>query len=214
MSFVYTPAIPQLTDIPSQSAPLFAANYSYLQSWGNKDHNFSSNTANATDGYHKVIHNINQAGTYGDNTPAPIVGIGQLYTKTIAGSQQLFYHQGTGATANNEAALSVAPVRAAVLFDGTGAILNAGNAKFNVTSVTKTGFPTYIVNFTLALPSNFYFWQMTGFDNSGNPVIAAPRKSGTYGTFITTTSIEVQFLNQNGTNITGLTAGSVIIFGG
>lgn len=60
MSFVYTPGIPLGTDIPAQSAPLFLANFSYLNTMLNRDHFMTRNTANSNDGIHRQVTLRNQ----------------------------------------------------------------------------------------------------------------------------------------------------------
>ena len=75
-------------ELISVSQPLITGNFTYLHESYGKDHNFTS-TSNPSvlngDGYHKVIHFINQGGD-----PAPNTG-GQLYTKTAGAFTQLFY---------------------------------------------------------------------------------------------------------------------------
>lgn len=90
MPSIYTSNVPQATQTIAASQPIIQANFGYLSDFGNKDHNFSADSSNATDGYHKDIHIIPQA------TPAAIVGIMQLYSKTVAGDTQLFARTGGG----------------------------------------------------------------------------------------------------------------------
>jgi len=42
-------------------------------------------------GYHNIIHQAPQAAD-----PATVAGVGQIYTKTVSGDQQLFYESGNG----------------------------------------------------------------------------------------------------------------------
>jgi hypothetical protein len=131
-------------------------NFTYLQTDIGTDHNFTTDPNADGDGYHTVIHYVNQSGALGGGTPAPIMGVGQLYTKTITNesgaAEQLFYQQGTDATNATECCLTVVPIRASVSVNPAGAI--QGTA-FNAT-VAHTGTGAYTVTFPNPLPSEFY----------------------------------------------------------
>ncbi len=60
----------------SVSQPSLSANSTYLKSCIEEDHNFTSNDANADDGYHKVIHQVKQL-----VDPGAIAGVNQVYAK-------------------------------------------------------------------------------------------------------------------------------------
>lgn len=62
MAFTYTPGIPAGTDIPAQSASLFAANFSYLPVVLNRDHIITKNSANPGEGTHRQVTLTNQTG--------------------------------------------------------------------------------------------------------------------------------------------------------
>lgn len=79
MAFTYTPGIPAGTDIPAQSAPLFAANYSYLNSMLNHDHFMTQNSANANDGTHRQVTLTNEA------APGFVGGNSALFAQLING---------------------------------------------------------------------------------------------------------------------------------
>lgn len=59
-----------------------------LQTIISGDHQFNASVA-SNDGYHKVIHLINQAGT-----PAATSGFGQVYTKTVGTENEMFFRGG------------------------------------------------------------------------------------------------------------------------
>ena len=84
---------PVTTPAPSQTLALSQApmlnDFQYLKAFGNQDHNFSSDTANSNDGYHKLIHMLPQV-----QPGAAIANTGQLYsnaTQSIGGGVQLWY---------------------------------------------------------------------------------------------------------------------------
>lgn len=210
--------IPQATDQRNVSQGDLRNNFNYLCtpiSGGTGtpgilpvDHQATGdNTVNPADGFHKQVSFLNQT------APASLVNAingqssnGILYES----SGKLSFYDGTihYPLTNN------VPVSAAVIFDGAGNILNAGNAKFNVTTVTVTAVPSYIINFTTPLSSNFYYWQINGFINAGTAITGIPRPSAVYSTYITTNSIEIVFLNPAGTLVSNLVAANIIIFGG
>ncbi|HMG16084.1 MAG TPA: hypothetical protein VK590_11590 [Saprospiraceae bacterium] len=86
-TFAYTRDIPNPPNNPSSDVPNMKINTNSISDLINVDH-ISFGVANG--GYHKVVHLSPQT------TPGTIVGIGQLYSKTISGDQQLFYKPGSG----------------------------------------------------------------------------------------------------------------------
>ena len=80
-------------DVIANSQSILLANSQYLQTSVGIDHNFTNNTATSQDGYHKVIHFVNQGAD-----PAPATNAGELYTKTYAetGEQELFFQTPSG----------------------------------------------------------------------------------------------------------------------
>ena len=189
------------------------------------DHTFNDMAGGTPDtsGWHKVVRWVTQAGAYGDNTPAPITtapGFGQLYTKTatdaggVAG-EHLFYHQGTGGIAKNEAALSLFPVRAAIAFDNTGTAI-AGSTPFNVTGNKATPVSTgiFTIEFDLDAPSAFYIPVITLMPNGSNQLYANVFNDNTYGNGVDATRIKIRITNFTPTVSNGFTACFVTILGG
>lgn len=90
----YTKNEPTASEVIAVSQPILNNNFGYISEMVGKDHNFT-NTSNTSlsnaDGYHKVIHFVNQGGD-----PGVLAGVGQLYTKTIGGDQQLIFESGGG----------------------------------------------------------------------------------------------------------------------
>lgn len=99
---------------------------------------------------------------------------------------------------------------------GTGAV--TPDSSYNVASVNQDADGRFTITYTNQItdPAGSatadYYWTINGFDDSNNPVIGTPRVSGTYSDYVKATSIVVEFRNQNGTRITGLTRASVIIW--
>lgn len=103
-------------------------------------------------GKHKIIHFVTQAGN-----PVAVAGVGQLYTKTITGDQQLFYESG-GGVVSKLSPMPILPV-AAVNFQGRSpangpCVLNYQTNVSNVQRIAK-GF--YRIDFATALPTANYY---------------------------------------------------------
>lgn len=88
MTINYTNNIPNPPNAPSSDVPLLQANTNALSSIVAIDHQGFGATIS---GYHTVIHQSPQSGN-----PGAIASVGQTYTKTVSGDQQLFYESGGG----------------------------------------------------------------------------------------------------------------------
>lgn len=86
--FTYDPNVPAANNAPKDDQPNMQTNTASIAGIIAQDH-IGFLTANG--GYHTIIHQGPQGAD-----PATIVGIGQTYTKTISGDQQLFYRSGNG----------------------------------------------------------------------------------------------------------------------
>lgn len=161
----WSASIPNASASPASFPTQAQTNWSRLQAIITADHLFSTSSS-SDQGYHKIVHWVNQGGDLGDNSPAPSTGVGQLYTKTVtttgisatAGAgEHLCYQRGTNGAALQEASLSACPVRASVNFDSRSsngaATINWG---FNVADVQRTAEGRYTINFTTDLPSTYY----------------------------------------------------------
>jgi len=87
-TYSFDDTIPDAANNPSQDQPLMKINNQSTAALIDVDH-FGFNVANG--GYHDVIHQPPQGAD-----PAPINGVGQTFTKTIGGDQQLFFESGNG----------------------------------------------------------------------------------------------------------------------
>lgn len=87
-NWVYTRDIPFASHNPSSDQPTMQTNTNSIDSLIEEDH-YSFNDNNG--GYHKVIRLPPQVAN-----PASIAGIGQVFTKTITGDEELFYESGLG----------------------------------------------------------------------------------------------------------------------
>lgn len=214
----FNPNTPQASDkIRNFPADVTTNQWPRLQTIIAADHQFNASAA-SNDGYHKIIRFVNQAGAFGDGTPAPISGVSQLYTKTVVGEQHLFLMPGTATNAaTDEQPISPCVARAYVNFDGTGGLGNQTlRSAFNVLTVVKTGTGRYTVNFSIPMPSNAgvaqYCPLITGGRSSG-PNVFGQVTTGAYNTNVTTTGLNIEFYNDNGSHV-DVIVGSVVIFTG
>ena len=182
---------PADNESPSLGPQQIRNNWSRIQAMISSDHNFTTGVS-ADQGWHKIINAVNQTGDLGDNSPAPVAGRGQLYTKTVtttglsstAGAgEHLMYQRGTGGTALQEASLTACPIRASVNFLGK---TSAGdcmiNWGYNVSSVKRlanTG--EYKIEFATNMPSIYYVPTVNAGMISSSNKIRAQFGPGVYG---------------------------------
>jgi hypothetical protein len=180
-----------LTDSPisshtlAQDQPLMEANNKYYAHTLVVDHQIGDATAGLTgnrndgiagEGYHNVIHLNTQA-----MDPAPS-SVGQLYSKTIAGSDELFYESIAGIVSqltgpggqvlNYNGYAQIGPLLFQWGFvNGTHGANNTFNLGDNGTVTFTIPFPNKIVNVTTCMN-----WNSTtaGSISSGSAVNAAP----------------------------------------
>lgn len=138
----FTGGIPAAGHTLATDQPLILDNFTYLNATDAVDHNILNNTASAQNGYHKVIHYVNQGGD-----PGPLT-IGQLYTKTVGANQELFYRAGTSniVTQLTSAVIPVIGTTGTTTLPG-GLIMKWGSTAAVTTGTTiafGTAFPTNI----------------------------------------------------------------------
>lgn len=203
--------MPYQTNIPnaSQSPGLFPSqgneNFTRLKTIIGANHKFNDSAA-ADDGYHQNIKMLPIA------VPSADATVGQAFANTADATGPLTYID----QANNRYQITPClPMRAWVIFDGSGNILNSGNAKFNVTNIIVQGTGIYKINFTTAFPSIYYNWTGNVVTTNGAAgSILTSRSSSSYGEYITTTDIQLRVLNVDGANSGTFQAVTVMFFGG
>lgn len=183
--------VPNASQSPGQFPPQAKANWTRLQAMINGDHQFNNTQpAPNNDGYHKVVHWVNQVGAFGDGTPANIVGTGQLYTKNFNSTQHMFYRSGT---TNVEIPITPVPIWAYVSFIGSSAAIQ-GTA-FNCT-VVRTNSGRYTLTFAPALPSANYVPVIQHMRNTAlvrAGLIGTVVPSTTYSDSVTASTLKIQF---------------------
>ena len=88
----FTAGKPPANEVLAISQGFLKDNLDYLQQTGNVDHFYSTNTATTNNGFHSVVHMINNA------TPAPVSNVGALYSNStsIVGTGQQLMYRGPG----------------------------------------------------------------------------------------------------------------------
>lgn len=162
MTFVFNPNIPAGPNNPSNDQPLMLQNNQSTNSIIAVDH-VTFNITQNPNGYHVVIHFVDQNTT----NPGAIVGVGQLYTKTVNGDQRLFFESGNGVVTQitNPNSISTVVLKASAIFtsqntNGAAALVSSNN----ITSITRNGLGRYDVVMTNALSNTNYYvmTQVTG----------------------------------------------------
>ena len=198
----FDPLIPLSSDSPSIFPAQSQGNFTRLQTIVGADHQFTLSAA-ANDGYHNLVHLTQQA-------PAgALASTGRLYAKSSASRIHQFYMDDTGAEYQMSPSM---PIRAAVNFDGTGAVgAQTLRSQYNVTSVTKTATGTYTVTFTTAMPNNSYIVQVTGMRSGAGDITQASVLGNSYNTSVATGNVKVLFGKSDGTAV-DVIMGNVTIF--
>ncbi len=181
-NFTYKRDIPHSTHNPSVDQPDMEVNNNSIDSLIQIDHyGFNDNLG----GYHKIIHLPPQV-----SDPAPVAGTGQIYTKTVAGDQELYYESGNGVIGKISNPSSIDPV-VAVNFSvapGPGFAVTINNS-FNVASVVRELVGQYLITFTNVLPSANYYVSLSAV---GRGTYIAP-----IGGSMTTTVLRVNSYNTS-----------------
>ena len=203
---MYNPDVPQPPDDLAVSQGDLLTNFGQLNTQFGINH-VPFDDSSGDKGKHKFITFVEQA-----DDPESQGDEYLLYSKDDSGEPEIFARPESNATPYQitkagSLFIGLLPV-VAVNFDVTGVI--QGNS-LNVASVTRPGGTgRYVVNFTNALPDNNYFWSASGFDNSSNPVVSQVTNTSNYASVVTTTSIQIDFKNQNNSLVTALTRACVI----
>lgn len=204
----FDPNIPQPLDDLSVSQGDLLTNFGQLNTQFAVNH-VPFNDSSSDKGKHKFVTYVEQA-----DDPESKADEYLVYAKDDGGDTELYGRAESNGTVfqmtkDGNVYLGLLPV-AAVNFNQAGTI--QGTA-INVSSVSRPGGTgRYVLNFTNALPDNNYFWSASGFDNSSNPVISQVTNTASYGSVVTTTTLSIDFKNQNNKLITGLTRASVIVW--
>ncbi len=156
---VYTDNTPVGANPPRLDRPNLTANTHYLALNVGTDHNFTQNTANANDGYHKVIHFVTQGGN-----PGVVATAGQLYTKTQNAANELFYMNNAGTVTQLTGAGSAAANGYTTLPGGI--LLQWG--QFLATGPNPTAFPRVFTTVYQVVTTNNSIDRVLGVTAVGN----------------------------------------------
>jgi len=209
----YDPAIPAPADLMSVSQGDLLENFSELNTQFGVNH-VEFNDSGADKGKHKFCSFVEQSDDPSAKSDECII-----YSKEDdSGDTELFIQPEAGAgdpfqiTKDASLFLGLIPLAAVNFeFDGT--------AKGNVLNVTLTAGKidqpnpakaSYIITFTNPSPDANYFWSVSGFDSSNNPVIAQVTNDATYSNVVTPSTIQIDFKNQNNTVLGSMTGACAV----
>lgn len=206
---MFDPAIPQPTDVLSDSQSDLLTNFGQLNTQFSVNH-VAFDDGSSDKGKHKFVTFVEQAAA-----PTTIGDEYALYALDSNGQPELYAQperstSGYQITKEGILYLGITPA-AAVNFNNAGTI--QGSA-LNVSSVSKPGATArFVINFTTPMPNNSYFWSISGFGpTSTETVYGQPTNDPTYGNSVKTTSLSVDFKNRSGSVISTITRGVVIIW--
>lgn len=198
----FNAAVPLNSDSPSIFPAQNQDNMSRLQTLVGADHQFNL-TAAANDGYHNLIHMTIQAPS------GALASTGRYYVKSSAGRVHAFYMDDTGQEYQITPGM---PIRAAVNFNGTGAVgVQTMRSQFNVASVTKTATGLYTITYTTAMPNADYIVQVTGMRGASGEVMSFIQGAAAVATSQTTALVKIGFQSSGGT-ARDVIIGNVTIF--
>lgn len=211
----YSPNIPQPRDDLAVSQGDLLVNFQQLNTQFGVNH-VAFDDSSADKGKHTVVNFVEQA-----DDPETGANEYTIYSKEDAsGDTELFARPPNNADSyqwTKDGAIFVGLLPFVAVNFSISPITIQGDS-LGVDSITQPGSAgRYRVNFTAAVTAalagnNDYFWQVSGFDNSSNPVISQVTNTGAYNTVVTDTYIQFDFKNQNNTLISGLTRASVVLW--
>ncbi len=190
----FNPSVPLNSDSPSIFPSQNQTNMSRLQTLLGADHQFNT-TAATNDGYHNIVHLTAQAPT------GSVASTGRLYAKSSAGRMQLFYMDDTPVTSLNYQITPTLPIRAAVRFANSGAIVGTA---YNVSGVVHASTGVYTITFTTPMPDANYFVSLSSRADGTNP-------NTSYFVNTSTGSFQAVFGNRSSQNA-DVTEGCAIIY--
>jgi len=216
---------PLSTDSPGIFPSKCQANWDVLFDNLGADHLFRTTTGVTDQGYHKIIHWVNQS------DPTYINGTGMTYAKdqvitldSVDQTAPQLFHRTSDGTTTRENPITCVPIRAFVNFDGTVGLKGSGDTQtirssFNVDSVKRIGTRSgnYEITFTPGtIPSAAYAVlgtaQRSGVTSNGKACYIAINDVA-YTTAVTTSVLQIT-CSSDGTNSHDVFMGNVIIVGG
>ena len=210
---VYNPDIPQAQTDLSVSQGDLLENFSQLNTQFGINH-VEFNDTGGDAGKHKLVTFIEQS-----SDPATKSNEAIIFAKDDSGDTELFIRPENNAapyqmTKDGLVYLGITPF-ASVNFDRNNPYIQGTSP--GVASVAMPTPGVFRVNFTAAVTallagSNDYFWSVSGFDNSTNPVISQVSNNFNYNSVVTDTFIQFSFVNQNNSPVTALTRACAVFW--
>lgn len=169
----YSANVPNANQSPGRLPTQAAVNWNRLKDIIKANHNFTDSTS-SSEGYHQIVEWVKQTGS-----PTAIAAAAQTFAEDAdyrRASSDItaphLFHYPTSGEDSNKFPISVVPIRAYVVFDGTGSIgANMTiHSQYNVDTVVKGGGDSvmgriYTINFVTNLPSAKYAYNISATGN-------------------------------------------------
>lgn len=205
----YDPDIPAPADLLSVSQGDLLENFDQLNTQFGVNH-VEFDDPGANKGKHKFCSFVEQA-----NDPAAQADEYLLYSKQdVSGDTELYLKPEAAGGASYQMTKDGSLYLGLIPFVAVNFNVNGVHQGASIGAVDPLvrGGPGYRGRYTLTLTAaaqaqltdSNYFWSVSGFDNSNNPVIAQVKNDNTYADSVDTTRIIFDFKNQNLTLIDGL----------
>lgn len=195
MTFSYYPNVPNGPNDPADDQPLMQVNAQSINNLIAVDH-VGFNTANG--GIHKVIHFSNQVADPGASA------FGQLYTKTVNATNQLFYKTPAGNVAQLTSDLTPSPGQNGYTYLPGGIILQWGIRTMNLSGGSGTGVVNFSAFNNINFPNNIFNVSVTLLSDqsntSSNNTLSVINYTGGGMTPPTTNRFYYNFNGQNSSN--------------
>lgn len=210
----YSTNVPNANQSPGSFPAQASTNWTRLKALIGGDHLFN-NTSDTDDGYHKVVHWVKQDGTTTAEA-ASAVSFAEDASYTRAGTAITaphLFHYTTSGNDTNKFPISVVPVRAYVVFNGSGTVGNPQtiNSQYNVSSVSKAINGRYTINFTDTLPSSKYAVSISASAPSSD---AQGAIEADISTSVTDSSLTIRTTSSSGSTLSTCNYISVTVYGG
>jgi len=207
----FDPAIPQPTDVLSDSQSDLLTNFGQLNTQFSVNH-VAFDDGSSDKGKHKFVTFVEQAAA-----PTTIGDEYALYAMDDSGEPEIFAQpeastSGFQITKDGALYLRLKPI-VAVNFNNAGVPQGSYLGLDTGTPITVVASGRYKLNFSAdvqaQLADNNYFWHVAGFTSGSLPCIAQVTNDATYGNVVKTDLIQIDFKDSNN-NLTSITRGCAI----
>lgn len=228
----FNPAIPQPNDDMSESQGDLLINMGELNTVFGEDH--EPFTASVNKGKHKKVTFTSQGNDPDTDAPSTKENEMALFALEDGTNTELYARRENNGdvfqvTKGNELFVAIHPEFAINISDLTpNAVVTPGlynftvNNSFNLDTANSARVTASKCHYKFAFtntildangsPTNKYLFTANGFDNSSNPLIGKVPNTSNYDTKVDPDFIEIEFVNQNNTQLSSLTGASILVW--